>query len=45
MNSAAILYVANKVSSLKEGVELSREVIEKSIAKKQLEKIIRYSNA
>ncbi|MBO7719314.1 MAG: anthranilate phosphoribosyltransferase [Methanosphaera sp.] len=44
MNSAAILYVANKVSSLKEGVDLSRDVIEKSIAKKQLEKIIRYSN-
>ncbi|RAP52221.1 MAG: anthranilate phosphoribosyltransferase [Methanosphaera sp. rholeuAM130] len=44
MNSAAILYVADKVSSLKEGVDLSKEVIEKSLAKKQLENIIKYSN-
>ena len=43
MNSAAILYVADKVDNLKEGVELSREVIEKSLAKKQLEKIIKCS--
>jgi anthranilate phosphoribosyltransferase len=44
MNSAAILYVANKVDSLKEGVELSRTVIENSTAKRQLQKIIKYSN-
>lgn len=44
MNSAAILFVANKVSSLEEGVEVSRNAVEKGIAKKQLESIIKYSN-
>lgn len=44
MNSASILYVTDKVSSLKEGVELSRKAIENGTAKKQLEKIVKYSN-
>lgn len=44
MNSAGILYVADKVSSLKEGVEVSRRAIEKGNARKQLNNIIKYSN-
>lgn len=44
MNSASILYVTEKVSSLKEGVEVSRKAIEDGSAKKQLANIIRYSN-
>lgn len=44
MNSASILYVSNKVQSLKEGVELSRKVIETGRAKEQLQDIIKYSN-
>ncbi|OED30514.1 anthranilate phosphoribosyltransferase [Methanosphaera sp. WGK6] len=44
MNSASILYLTEKVDSLKEGVKLSRKLIEDGTAKKQLEKIIKYSN-
>lgn len=44
MNSASILYVSKIVKSLKEGVELSRKAIETGLARKQLEKIIKYSN-
>lgn len=44
MNSASILYLTEKVDSLKEGVQLSRRLIEDGTAKKQLEKIIKYSN-
>ena len=43
MNSASILYVTDKVQTLKEGVEVSREAIENKCALKQLEKIIKYS--
>ena len=44
MNSAAILYVADKVSSLEEGVECSRRAIEKGHVSEQLNKIIKYSS-
>ena len=44
MNSACILYAANKVDTLAEGVDLSRELIESGAALKQLDNIIKYSN-
>jgi len=44
MNSASILYVTDKVKSLREGVELSRKVLKEGIAKEQLNNIIKYSN-
>lgn len=44
MNSASILYVADKVQSFEEGVECSRRAIEKGLVKKQLSEIIRYSH-
>jgi len=44
MNSASILYVADKVKTLKEGVECSRKAIEDGLVKKQLSEIIRYSH-
>ena len=44
MNSASILYLTKKVDSLEEGVIYSRKLIEDGSAKKQLEKIIKYSN-
>lgn len=44
MNSASILYVTDKVKSLKEGVKLSRKVLKEGIAKEQLNNIIKYSN-
>lgn len=43
MNSASILYLTNKVDSFKEGVELSKELIESGKARKQLDKIIECS--
>lgn len=44
MNSASILYVADKVNTLEEGVECSRKAIEKGRVSKQLKQIIRYSH-
>lgn len=44
MNSASILYVADKVKTLEEGVERSRKAIEDGLVKKQLSEIIRYSH-
>lgn len=44
MNSASILYVADKVKTLEEGVECSRKAIEEGLVKKQLSEIIRYSH-
>lgn len=44
MNAAAILYVADKVDSLKEGVSVARRCIEDGSAQKQLELIVKYSN-
>ena len=43
INSASILYVTDKVKTLEEGVLVSRKAIEDGTAKKQLEKIIKYS--
>ena len=44
MNSASILYVADKVSSLEEGVECSRNAIENGLVSEQLNQIIKYSH-
>ncbi|WP_407421381.1 anthranilate phosphoribosyltransferase [Methanobrevibacter sp.] len=44
LNSAAGLYVAGKVSSLKEGVKLAEEVIDSGKALQQLEKFIEVTN-
>lgn len=44
LNSAAGLYVAGKVGSLKEGVELAEEVIDSGRALEQLEKFIEVTN-
>ena len=44
INSAAGLYVAGKVSSLKEGVVMAEELIDTGVAKKQLEQFIKLSN-
>lgn len=44
INAASILYVVNKVNTLKEGVELSRNVIESGKAYQQLQKIIEFSH-
>ena len=44
LNSAAGLYVAGKVKSLKEGVKLAEEVIDSGKALQQLEKFIEVTN-
>lgn len=44
MNSASILYVADKVKTLEEGVECSRKAIENGLVKEQLSKIIKFSH-
>ncbi|MBR0471985.1 MAG: anthranilate phosphoribosyltransferase [Methanosphaera sp.] len=44
INSASILYVTDKVSTLREGVEVSKRAIENGDALRQLEDIIKYSN-
>lgn len=44
LNSAAGLYVAGKVGSLKEGVKLAEEVIDSGSALEQLEKFIEVTN-
>lgn len=44
MNSACILYAANKVNSLKEGVDVSYDIIQSGAALKQLDNIVKYSN-
>ena len=45
LNSAAGLYVAGKVDSLKEGVRLASEIIDSGKALEQLEKFIEYTNS
>lgn len=45
MNSASMLYIAKKVDSLAEGVDVSRNLIQEGLAKDQLTKIIEYSTA
>ena len=44
LNSAAGLYVAGKVESLKEGVELAEEIIDSGKALKQLERFVEVTN-
>ena len=44
LNSAAGLYVAGKVNSLREGVKLAEEIIDSGKALKQLEKFIEVTN-
>ena len=45
LNSAAGLYVAGKVESLKEGVELAADIIDSGRALEQLEKFIEFTNS
>lgn len=45
LNSAAGLYVAGKVDSLRDGVELAEEIIDSGKALKQLEKFIEITNS
>ena len=45
LNSAAGLYVAGKVESLREGVELAAEIIDSGRALRQLENFIEFTNA
>jgi anthranilate phosphoribosyltransferase len=45
LNSAAGLYVAGKVESLREGVELAAEIIDSGKALRQLENFIEFTNA
>jgi anthranilate phosphoribosyltransferase len=44
LNSAAGLYVAGKVESLRDGVELAEEIIDSGKAQKQLERFIECTN-
>ena len=44
LNSAAGLYVSGKVESLREGVDLAREIIDSGKALEQLEKFIEVTN-
>ena len=44
MNSAAGLYVAEKVESFRDGVSLAAEIIDSGKALKQLEKFIEVTN-
>ena len=44
LNSAAGLYVSGKVESLREGVDLAREIIDSGKALEQLEKFIEFTN-
>ena len=45
LNSAAGLYVAGKVDSLREGVDLASEIIDSGKALEQLEKFIEFTNS
>jgi anthranilate phosphoribosyltransferase len=45
LNSAAGLYSAGKVDSLREGVELAREIIDSGKALEQLEKFVEITNS
>lgn len=44
MNSAAALYISNKVESIADGIVLAEKVIDSGLAMKQLEKFITLSN-
>lgn len=45
LNSGAALYLAGKVNTIEEGVELAEDIIDCGLAKKQLNEFIRLSNA
>ncbi|AMK16383.1 anthranilate phosphoribosyltransferase [Methanobrevibacter olleyae] len=45
LNSGAALYLAGKVNTIEEGVELAEDIIDRGLAKKQLNEFIRLSNA
>jgi anthranilate phosphoribosyltransferase len=45
INSAAALYIAQRVNSIKEGLKLAEEIIDSGKAKEQLEKFIKLSNS
>ena len=45
LNAAAALYVAGKADSMADGVKLSEKVIDTGLAKAQLERFIKLSNA
>ena len=45
LNSAAALYVDDKVKNIKDGMELSRYSIDKGLAKSALEKLKEISNS
>lgn len=44
LNSGAGLYIGNKANSLKEGVQLAREILDSGKAYKKLEELIAFSN-
>jgi anthranilate phosphoribosyltransferase len=44
LNSAAGLYVANKVNSLEEGINFAQEIIDSGKAMKKLEEMIEFTN-
>jgi anthranilate phosphoribosyltransferase len=44
LNSAAGLYVANKVNSLEEGISFAQEIIDSGKAKKKLEEMVEFTN-
>ena len=45
LNSAAALYVDDKVSDIKKGIELSKQSIDNGQAKSALNKLIKVSNS
>ena len=45
LNAAAALYVAGKADSMADGVKLAEKVIDTGLAKAQLERFIKLSNA
>ena len=45
LNSAAGLYVAGVVESIKDGVKIAEEIIDSGKALKQLEKFIEFTNS
>ena len=44
INTGAALYIADKVSSIKEGVKLAGELIDSKAALKKLEDFVKYTN-
>lgn len=45
LNSAAALYIAQQVKSIKEGIEMAEKILDTGMAMKQLEKFITLSNS